>query len=221
MRPATRCEGRLPRGRVPSRHLLRDGSTLAPGRARSGVHLCPVRPGPLTRSCRARDEGPQVRGPKAGARGRSPRDTPGAPEKAEDEGSRPAVTRRRYLAMKALVYHGPGERSWEEVPDPQVLADTDVIVGVDTVTICGTDLHILKGDVPEVAPGTILGHEAVGTVEEVGSAVRSVQPGDHVLVSCIAGCGTCRFCREGRYGQCLNGGEIGRASCRERVEDPD
>ncbi|HET7430158.1 MAG TPA: alcohol dehydrogenase catalytic domain-containing protein, partial [Nocardioides sp.] len=108
--------------------------------------------------------------------------------------------------MKALVYHGPGQRSWEEVPDPTILSDTDVIVGVDAVTICGTDLHILKGDVPEVAPGTILGHEAVGTVEEVGSAVRSVQPGDHVLVSCIAGCGTCRYCREGHYGQCIAGG---------------
>jgi alcohol dehydrogenase len=108
--------------------------------------------------------------------------------------------------MKALVYHGPGQRAWEEVPDPKLETDTDVIVGVDAVTICGTDLHILKGDVPEVADGTILGHEAVGTVEEVGSAVRSVRPGDHVLVSCIAGCGTCRFCRESRYGQCQSGG---------------
>jgi len=108
--------------------------------------------------------------------------------------------------MKALVYHGPGERSWEDVPDPQVSDDTDVVVGVDAVTICGTDLHILKGDVPEVTPGTILGHEAVGTVEEVGSAVRSVRPGDHVLVSCIAGCGTCSYCRGGHYGQCLRGG---------------
>ena len=108
--------------------------------------------------------------------------------------------------MKALVYHGPGERSWEEVPDPQVRDDTDVVVGIDAVTICGTDLHILKGDVPEVTPGTILGHESVGTVEEVGSAVRSVRPGDHVLVSCIAGCGICTYCRQGHYGQCLRGG---------------
>ncbi len=108
--------------------------------------------------------------------------------------------------MKALVYHGPGQRSWEDVPDPEVRDDTDVVVGVDAVTICGTDLHILKGDVPEVTPGTILGHEAVGTVEEVGSAVRSVRAGDHVLVSCIAGCGTCAYCREGHYGQCLRGG---------------
>ncbi len=108
--------------------------------------------------------------------------------------------------MHALVYHGPGQRSWEQVPDPGLLADTDLIVGVDAVTICGTDLHILQGDVPEVEPGRVLGHEAVGTVEEVGSAVRHVQPGDHVLVSCIAGCGTCRFCREARYGQCTAGG---------------
>src|SRR3954462_1454538 len=108
--------------------------------------------------------------------------------------------------MKALVYHGPGERNWEEVPDPQVRADTDVIVGVDAVTICGTDLHILKGDVPEVTPGRILGHEAVGTVLDTGSGVRNVRSGDRVLVSCITSCGRCRFCREGRYGQCLGGG---------------
>ena len=108
--------------------------------------------------------------------------------------------------MKALVYHGPGQREWEEKPDPRLQRDTDVIVGVDAVTICGTDLHILKGDVPEVAAGTVLGHEAVGTVEEVGRAIRSFRPGDRVLVSCIAGCGTCRFCREGHYGQCTEGG---------------
>ena len=108
--------------------------------------------------------------------------------------------------MHALVYHGPGQRSWEQVPDPDLQSDTDLIVGVDAVTICGTDLHILKGDVPEVEAGRVLGHEAVGTVEEVGSAVRNVRAGDHVLVSCIAGCGSCRFCREARYGQCTGGG---------------
>ena len=108
--------------------------------------------------------------------------------------------------MYALVYHGPGQRSWERMPDPVLESDTDLIVGIDAVTICGTDLHILKGDVPEVETGRVLGHEAVGTVEEVGSAVRNVKPGDHVLVSCIAGCGTCRFCREARYGQCTSGG---------------
>ena len=108
--------------------------------------------------------------------------------------------------MHALVYNGPGTPSWEQVADPGIRDDTDAIVGIDTVTICGTDLHILKGDVPEVTPGTVLGHEAVGTVEEVGPAVRNVRPGDRVLISCIAGCATCRFCREGRYGQCRGGG---------------
>jgi alcohol dehydrogenase len=108
--------------------------------------------------------------------------------------------------MKALVYHGPGLKAWEDVPTPEISADTDAVVRVDAVTICGTDLHILKGDVPEVVDGRILGHEAVGTVESVGSAVRNVKPGDRVLVSCITACAACRFCREGRYGQCLGGG---------------
>ena len=108
--------------------------------------------------------------------------------------------------MRALVYHGPGQKAWEEVPKPQVQADTDAIVRVDAVTICGTDLHILKGDVPAVTDGRILGHEAVGTVDEVGAGVKNVKPGDRVLVSCITACGSCRFCREGRYGQCLGGG---------------
>jgi alcohol dehydrogenase len=108
--------------------------------------------------------------------------------------------------MKALVYHGPGRKAWEDVADPQIEADTDAIVRVDAVTICGTDLHILKGDVPEVTDGRVLGHEAVGTVERVGAGVRNVKPGDRVLVSCITSCAVCRFCREGRYGQCINGG---------------
>jgi alcohol dehydrogenase len=108
--------------------------------------------------------------------------------------------------MKALVYHGPGRKAWEDVPEPTLLADTDAIVRVDAVTICGTDLHILKGDVPEVTDGRILGHEAVGTVETVGAGVKNVKVGDRVVVSCITACGACRFCREGRYGQCLGGG---------------
>jgi alcohol dehydrogenase len=108
--------------------------------------------------------------------------------------------------MRALVYHGPGSKAWEEVPRPTIQADTDAIVRVDAVTICGTDLHILKGDVPAVTDGRILGHEAVGTVEEVGAGVKNVRVGDKVLVSCITACGACRFCREGRYGQCLGGG---------------
>ncbi|MFZ0975983.1 MAG: zinc-dependent alcohol dehydrogenase family protein [Solirubrobacteraceae bacterium] len=108
--------------------------------------------------------------------------------------------------MKALVYHGPGERGWDSVDDPTILEPTDIIVRIDTSTICGTDLHILKGDVPETTPGTILGHEAVGTVQEVGAGVTTVAPGDRVLMSCVTSCGRCRFCKEGRYGQCLGGG---------------
>jgi len=108
--------------------------------------------------------------------------------------------------MKAIVYHGPGLKAWEEVPKPTIVDSTDVIVRVDAVTICGTDLHILKGDVPAVTDGRILGHEAVGTVEEVGSGVKTVKAGDRVLVSCITACGSCRYCREGQYGQCLGGG---------------
>ncbi len=108
--------------------------------------------------------------------------------------------------MRALVYHGPGERGWDSVPDPTVTAPTDIIVRIDTSTICGTDLHILKGDVPETTPGTILGHEAVGTVQEIGASVTTVAPGDRVLMSCVSACGRCRFCKEGRYGQCLGGG---------------
>jgi alcohol dehydrogenase len=108
--------------------------------------------------------------------------------------------------MKALVYHGPNEKSWDEVPDPELIDPTDAIVAVDATTICGSDLHILKGDLSEVTPGRILGHEAVGTIEAVGPAVRNVKVGDRVLVSCISACGRCRFCRESRFGQCLDGG---------------
>jgi alcohol dehydrogenase len=108
--------------------------------------------------------------------------------------------------MKGLVYHGPGQRAWETVPDRRIEAPTDAIVRIDTSTICGTDLHILKGDVPAVKPGTILGHEAVGTIVEVGAAVTTVEPGDRVLVSCITSCGRCRFCKEGHPGQCSRGG---------------
>ncbi|MGV9697808.1 zinc-dependent alcohol dehydrogenase family protein [Streptomyces sp. NPDC003470] len=108
--------------------------------------------------------------------------------------------------MKGYVFHGPGSSAWEEVPDPEIDEPTDAVVRVDAVTICGTDLHILKGDVPEVRPGTVLGHEAVGEIVEVGGDVRTVRPGDRVLVSCITACGRCRYCREGAYGQCRGGG---------------
>ena len=105
--------------------------------------------------------------------------------------------------MKALVYHGPGRKAWEEVPDPQILHPTDAIVRIDTTTICGTDLHILKGDVPAVAEGRILGHEGVGTVTEIGSAVSTIKVGDRVLISCICSCGSCSYCHQGLYAHCL------------------
>jgi len=108
--------------------------------------------------------------------------------------------------MKALVYHGPDQRSWDTVDDPTIADPTDIVVRIDTSTICGSDLHILKGHVPETTPGTVLGHEAVGTVEEIGASVSTVAVGDRVLLSCITSCGRCRFCKEHRYGQCLGGG---------------
>jgi len=108
--------------------------------------------------------------------------------------------------MKALVYHGPGQRGWDTVDDPTIIDQSDIVVRIDTSTICGSDLHILKGDVPETTPGTVLGHEAVGTVQEIGAAVSTVAVGDRVLLSCISSCGRCRFCKEARYGQCLGGG---------------
>jgi alcohol dehydrogenase len=108
--------------------------------------------------------------------------------------------------MKAVVYGGPGRRSWTDVPDPKIVDPRDAIIQVDAVTICGTDLHILKGDVPEVEPGRVLGHEAVGTVVEVGQGVSGLAEGDRVVASCISACGVCAYCRQGRYGQCRNGG---------------
>jgi alcohol dehydrogenase len=108
--------------------------------------------------------------------------------------------------MQALVYHGPGNKQWESKPDPELERPSDAIVRIETATICGTDLHILKGDVPTCDEGRTLGHEAVGTVVETGNAVENVRPGDRVLVSCISACGRCSYCREGMYGQCRSGG---------------
>lgn len=108
--------------------------------------------------------------------------------------------------MQALVYHGPGEKEWESKSDPTIEQPTDAIVEIDTTTICGTDLHILKGDVPTVTDGRTLGHEAVGTVVETGSGVEDIQQGDKVLVSCISACGRCKYCRRGLQSQCLSGG---------------
>jgi alcohol dehydrogenase len=105
--------------------------------------------------------------------------------------------------MKALVYGGPGQKSWTDAPDPQIQSPTDVIVRIDTTTICGTDLHILKGDVPAVTPGRILGHEGVGVITEVGSSVTQLAVGDNVIISCIKSCGHCSFCRQGIFAHCL------------------
>jgi len=108
--------------------------------------------------------------------------------------------------MRAMVYEAPGKCRLADVPDPEITDDADIIVRVEATTICGTDLHILAGDVPTVRSGRVLGHEAVGTVEDVGSAVHTMCPGDRVLVSCISACGSCRYCRESHYGQCRGGG---------------
>jgi alcohol dehydrogenase len=104
--------------------------------------------------------------------------------------------------MKALVYHGPGQKAWEDVPDPTVQHPTDAIVRIDTTTICGTDLHILKGDVAAVTDGRILGHEGVGTIVETGSAVSTFEVGDRVIISCISACGACSYCHQGLYAHC-------------------
>lgn len=111
--------------------------------------------------------------------------------------------------MKALVYEGVGIKEWREVPDPTIEEPSDVIVRVDTTTICGTDLHILKGDVPAVTPGRILGHEAVGTVVEKGPSVSKFRVGDRVVVPAITTCGTCSYCRTGRASHCQSVGGIG------------
>lgn len=108
--------------------------------------------------------------------------------------------------MKALVYEGPGHYALENKPKPQILNSTDAIVRVTKTTICGTDLHIIKGDVPEVDAGRILGHEGVGVIEEVGDNVTNFKRGDHVLISCITSCGRCRNCKRGMYSHCENGG---------------
>ncbi|GGI80732.1 zinc-dependent alcohol dehydrogenase family protein [Pseudarthrobacter scleromae] len=105
--------------------------------------------------------------------------------------------------MKAIVYGGPGKKSWTDVPDPSIINPSDAIVKVDTTTICGTDLHILKGDVPAVQEGRILGHEGVGTITEVGASVTTLKPGDRVIISCIKSCGHCANCKTGLHSHCL------------------
>jgi alcohol dehydrogenase len=110
--------------------------------------------------------------------------------------------------MKALVYQGPGRKALEERPMPKIAAPTDAVVRITKTTICGTDLHILKGDVPTCKPGRILGHEGVGVVDSVGAGVTTFKPGDRVLISCISACGKCEYCRRGMYSHCTTGGWI-------------
>jgi len=110
--------------------------------------------------------------------------------------------------MTALVYHGPGQRAWEETPRPAIQHATDAIVRITTSTICGTDLHILKGDVPRVTPGRILGHEGVGVVIEVGAAVTAVRPDERVIISCVTACGKCDYCRKSMHSHYRDGGWI-------------
>src|SRR5579872_3312565 len=110
--------------------------------------------------------------------------------------------------MKALVYRGPGLKALEERPKPVLQAAGDAIVKITKTTICGTDLHILKGDVPTCAPGRILGHEGVGVVDQVGAAVTAFKPDDRVIISCISSCGKCDYCRRGMYSHCVNGGWV-------------
>jgi alcohol dehydrogenase len=112
------------------------------------------------------------------------------------------------FVMKALVYMGPAKKTLEERPKPDIAAATDAIVRVTKTTICGTDLHILKGDVPSCQPGRILGHEGVGVIEKVGAGVTSFKPGDRVLISCISSCGKCLYCRKLMYSHCTTGGWI-------------
>ena len=119
-----------------------------------------------------------------------------------------APAREASATMKALLYRHPGQRAWEEMPRPVLQAATDAIVRITTSTICGTDLHILKGDVPTVTDGRILGHEGVGVVEETGAAVSRIRTGDKVLILCITSCGRCDFCKKGMYSHCRDGGWI-------------
>jgi alcohol dehydrogenase len=118
------------------------------------------------------------------------------------------ASQNREAIMKALVYNGPGKKALEERPKPEIRAPGDAIVKIVKTTICGTDLHILKGDVPTCAPGRILGHEGVGVVDSVGAGVTAFSRGDRVLISCISSCGKCSYCRRGLYSHCTTGGWI-------------
>jgi alcohol dehydrogenase len=115
---------------------------------------------------------------------------------------------KEYGSMKALIYQGPSKKSFGEREKPKITTPTDAIVKISKTTICGTDLHILKGDVPTCEPGRILGHEGVGVIETVGQAVSAFKPGDRVLISCISACGKCEYCRRQMFSHCTTGGWI-------------
>lgn len=110
--------------------------------------------------------------------------------------------------MRALVYQGSSEKALEQRPIPQIWASTDAIVKVTKTTICGTDLHILRGDVPSCQPGRVLGHEGIGVVHQIGPSVTTFKPGERVLISCITSCGKCLYCRKLMYSHCTSGGWI-------------
>ncbi len=115
---------------------------------------------------------------------------------------------KKTAVMKALVYHGPGKKTWEDKPKPAIQKPGDAIVRITTSTICGTDLHILKGDLPLVTDGRILGHEGIGIVEEVGAGVSRFKKGDKVIISCVTSCGKCDYCKKSMYSHCRDGGWI-------------
>ena len=119
-----------------------------------------------------------------------------------------AISPSTSTTMKALVYHGPGKRAWEDKPRPAIQDPADAIVRITTSTICGTDLHILKGDLPAVTDGRILGHEGIGVVERVGNGVSEFHAGDKVIISCVTACLKCDFCKRGMYSHCRRGGWI-------------
>ena len=130
---------------------------------------------------------------------------PNAPRFA---GTTPANERGSVTRMKAMVFAAPGQIKLQDRPKPVIKAPGDAIVRITQTTICGTDLHILNGDVPTATPGRILGHEGVGVIDSVGAAVTAFKPGDHVLISCVSACGTCAFCRKQMYSHCTTGGWI-------------
>jgi alcohol dehydrogenase len=134
-----------------------------------------------------------------------------APEKAPpatQQGHAKVGGAAHAATMKAFVYHGPGKKAFEDHAMPVIIEPTDAIVKIVKTTICGTDLHILKGDLPSCEPGRILGHEGVGVIDSVGPAVTAFKTGDRVLISCVSACGKCEFCRKAMFSHCMTGGWI-------------